>query len=173
MYVPTGWTVAISDALFTVMLEGIPWPQRQQELGSESISVTNATIVPVPTPAREILSSPIPTLGNILHSYICDEEHYSGSPSDNFDRKLTLFNYRCEQAGVSDGCKPKAISIMLCGNALQSYFDLLEGKGHEYKNLLDGVKERFVIDEHAPTLLQGWISLTLQTSHRRIVSSCS
>lgn len=96
-----------------------------------------------------------------------DEEHYEGSLVENFDRMLSMFNERCEEAGVSDLEKTKSLSIMLCGRDLQFYLDLIPGKGHDYKTLTEGVKKRSVTVYHSRTPLRDLDSKAQKTHPKK------
>ena len=76
-------------------------------------------------PAR---SSNRSNISNLAKSYYSDSDRYSGLPTDNFDRKSSLFTERCDQSSVAEDEKHRAFSIMLTGRARDFYFENLQGK---------------------------------------------
>lgn len=72
-----------------------------------------------------------------------NNDKYSGSPSENFNRKLALFEERCEQNEITGEQRIKAFSIMLCGHALQFFLDSLKGKSLCIADTYNSVRLRF------------------------------
>lgn len=99
---------------------------------------------------------------NLSKAYFSDKDRYSGFPTDNFDRKLCLFNERCDQAGIPDDEKHRAFSIMLTGRARDFYFDHIRGSNCSFNDMTSSVKRRFITAEHVRTLVREWDSLTLE-----------
>lgn len=164
VYVKKGRNVSIATALHEVVKDEIPWPDDDPDAPSNRIS---STISPSDgyTSNRGNTGgnfSNFKFVSNISKAYTRDEERFSGKDSDNFERKLKLFNERCTQNGVADADKPKAFSIMLTERALQYYFDHLQGKRLNFDNLCDAIRRRFLTEEHTRGLLREWESITLE-----------
>lgn len=100
-------------------------------------------------------------MSNMFKAYTNDEESYSGATTDSFDRKVRLFIERCDQAKIPEGDLHHAFSIMLAGNARQSFFNTLSNKNMDLMALSKGVKERFQTFEWTRVSLLEWESLTL------------
>lgn len=61
--------------------------------------------------------------GSLFKAYRTENEKYSGSTDNNFDRKFVIFEERCDQMSLSEEDCHRAFSIMLFGNSKQFYFD--------------------------------------------------
>lgn len=179
VYVRKGRGVLISDALLEVVKDDVPWPTEQTESEEHSqdrntntsnsrAQEMNAGAVRVTqdSQCRSNSSGGSYTrqgISNLAKVYNYDGDRYSGLTSDNFDRKLSLFEERCDQASVSDEDKSRAFSIMLTGRARDFYFDNLRGKSMSFTQLTSAIKRRFITAEHERTLVREWDSLNLQT----------
>lgn len=73
-----------------------------------------------------------------------------------------MFNERCDQENEIEIYKPKAFPIMLCGRALQFYFDTHQGKLMDFDWLTNAIKKIFVTAEHTRTLLREYDSLAFR-----------
>lgn len=97
----------------------------------------------------------------MLKAYYSDEDRNSGLPRDNFERKLCLFEKRCDQASVTDENKQRAFSIVLTGRARDFYFDNSQGKDLTFEHTTTALKRWFITAEHERTLLREWDNLSL------------
>ena len=100
-------------------------------------------------------------LSALFKAYHGEKDKYTGYPKDNFDRKYDLFCERCEQVGISGEDRMKAVSIMLCGNAIQFYLKNVKGHHHTFAECVNAIKSRFVTKESSRSLLREWDTLTL------------
>lgn len=100
-------------------------------------------------------------ISNLSKAYYSDGDRYNGLPTDNFDRKLCLFEERCDQASVPNEDKQRAFSIMLAGRARDFYFDNLRGKDFTFDEMTAAVKRRFITAEHERSLVREWDNLSL------------
>lgn len=64
----------------------------------------------------------------MFRAYHENEDQYSGSTLENFDRKYALFEDRCDQSDLFEEDRSLAFSIMLCDWARQFYIDNCRGK---------------------------------------------
>lgn len=62
-----------------------------------------------------------------MKAYAYESQKYTGSLTDNFERKLNLFKERAEKCGVTPEEMSKAFSLMLTGVALEYYFTRVKG----------------------------------------------
>ena len=103
------------------------------------------------------------SLSSMMKSYAYESHKYSGSLRDNFEKKLKIFEERCEQCGISESEKPKAFSLMLTGVALEYYFSHVKGVISNFDAMVEKVKQRFLTEERTLTMTQEWESTSLST----------
>lgn len=190
VYVPKGRNVQIANALHAVVENELSWPidDPERPLESEVNGVPNVQERPhesstksqdtqelidaearLQTTATSIQDSDeqriVPNrrsnLPNLFKAYHGNTDRYSGSTTDNFDRKLAIFHERCEQSGIFGEERRKAFSIMLCSAASQFYFDQLQGKGLSLAGMAEKICSRFQTAERTRALLREWESLSL------------
>lgn len=190
VYVRKGRGICISDALQELIQEHRPWPDDEDTSeclvppGRGNLPSRNSPSTELPRPdstrpdhrgmrntapeesnsnQRSDSSPPHRSnISNLSKTYYNDKDRYSRLPTDNFDRKLCLFNERCDQSSVPENEKKRAVSIMLTGRARDFYFDNLQGKQLAFEEMIMKVKRRFITAEHERTLVREWDSLTLR-----------
>lgn len=116
----------IEDALFAVLTEDIPKPTEDINDKNEDQDRVNTSHVVETAPVVETIMMDTRTsteitdslntvrtgnLSNLFKVYLSDDERYSGSTVDNFDRKYVLFQELCDQAGILDHNQARAFSI--------------------------------------------------------------
>lgn len=102
-------------------------------------------------------------ISNLFKAYTSDSDRYSGTTTDNFERKFMLLLDRCDQAGIKDEDRLTAFSIMLIGAAHTFYYDVLRPQNLKLTELSDHVRNRFQTPERTRALLREWGSLILTT----------
>lgn len=81
-------------------------------------------------------------VSNIFKAYSTEEEKYSGSFTDNFDRKLVLFQNRFDQIDVPNHNRTRAFSFIQKGDVLQYYFDNSRQNNMSFNDLIQAMKDR-------------------------------
>lgn len=163
----------ISDALFAVVKDEIPWPDHEVNNSLVAISgreTTNEESVMkkaqvgseneehCENPVQQTYSGRMATekrgyLGSLFKAYSSDFDRCSGTTTDNFDRKNILILDRCDQADVFGNDRSRVFSIMLTANARQFYLDALRHKNLELEELVKAVKKRFYTPERSRALV--------------------
>lgn len=188
VYVPKGRNVVIAKALHQVIQEELPWPDEDPETppstsrhedslltgknrletkgetskASNSNGKSEAVLLTSDTSKTLPLRTGRPRqMANLLKAYGNDSDKYSGSTTDNFERKYMLFLERCNQADITKEDRHRAFSIMLIGNARQYYFDSLKPCNLNHKGFEDAMKSRFQTPERTRALIREWDTLTL------------
>lgn len=132
-----------------------------------------ATAISSSAPAPVTVSTEIPTVDNIdapethviteshhqhverpsygfytlVKQYSYERQNYSGAISDNFERKLKLFNERCTQFSVADSEKSTAFSIMLSGVRLEYYFTHVKDIVADFDEMVTKIRTHFQMEE--------------------------
>lgn len=68
----------------------------------------------------------IALMANLSTAYNEEYDKYSGSETDNFERKHMIFLEHCKQADILDKDRRRAFSVMLTRHAHQCYFDFMK-----------------------------------------------
>lgn len=93
-------------------------------------------------------------MANMFKAYGSEVYKYSGSSTDNFERRFMLFLELCEQADISKEDRHRTFSIVLGGSARQYYFDFFKSKKLDLKAVEEEVKSRFQTQERTHALLR-------------------
>lgn len=178
VYVPKGRNLFIYDQLYHVVKEEIHCPTEQRE--EQQTTEPNRSINNKKRSYNQ--SRPVITIVNdnggttkhrkysrihfqlsgLLKVYHGDRDRYNGLTCDNYDRKLSIFNERCEKSGISDDGRQKALSIRLCVPDLLYYLDVLKPKGLELEGLSNSMKKRFQTAGRTRALLREWEGISLR-----------
>lgn len=67
-------------------------------------------------------------LSAIMKAYATDKDKYTGSLTENLNKKLKVFYERCDMLGATKGEQARAFSLMLSGPALEYYFNYVNGQ---------------------------------------------
>lgn len=184
VYVPKGRSILISDALYAVVKEEIPWPK--DEIDDDNVMEDKTDQITVETqvddPVQLTLCENTKTnstatwikkgnLSNLFKAYSSDDDRYSGLTQDNFDRKFVLFEERCDQADLNEDDRQRAFSIMLCKEARQYYLDTLRIQKLPLDELVRRIKERFHTPERTRALLREWDNLSFTIVKSKFPSS--
>lgn len=86
-------------------------------------------------------------MAKLFQAYTGNDDKYSGSTKDNFERKLMMFLERCEHADIHHFDRHRAFFIMLAGQARQYYFDALKTNNLSLVELETAFKVRFQTSE--------------------------
>lgn len=164
VYVPKGRDILIADALFRVLQNELPWPDDDDDAPDGIEVVKQPEAAPSTSHHHGTnISDASKAIANISKSYNRDEDRYNGKENDNFEHKVWIFKERCDQNAIDEVERSKAFSIMLYGHALQFYFDELQGKRLTVDQLCDGMRKRFLTEEHTRAILHEWESIKLQS----------
>jgi len=169
VYVPTGTGISIPAALYRTLNEDLTWPDNSHgtstaAANSQVTPPQNAAIstAPVSGSTATTASSPSYGFGSLMKHYTYSADKYTGSMSDNLERKLKIFNERCEQCGLPETEKLRAFSLMLSDSALQYYFDHIKNIVPTYELTLEKVRKRFITEERTLTLTTEWETVSLK-----------
>lgn len=86
-------------------------------------------------------------VANLSKYYYLNNNRYNRIRTENFDRKLFLFNELCNLVGVDDEEKHKAFSKMFTGRVRDYYFDHLGDENLTTENMAASVRRRFITAE--------------------------
>lgn len=120
----------ISDALFKTLKVSPPWPNDDEfqlfhsektesfEADNQDVDDSNKNSKRLEKGENACFRSqkkdPVVTLSK---AYYSGGYRYSGLSTENFKREFTLFQSRCDQAGIREEDRPTAFSIMLWDTA--------------------------------------------------------
>lgn len=189
VYVPKGRTIQIANALHAVVDNHLEWPENDPDKPSESWentdgrNIASGPINPIQAHQRDGSSegtnsrSTAPenrgdeenqnqttrrcNLSSLFKAYSGNADRYSGSTTDNFERKFAIFHEKCDKSDITGEKRRKAFSIMLCSAASQYYFDHLQGKDLSLQEMAKRLSKRFQTGERTRALLREWESLSL------------
>lgn len=159
--------ISMPAALFKTLTEDLDWPdgERPTCIPSESFAQgpvpLNTVLIGKNSPRNVCTSENVPNMRNstygissMMKAYTYGSDKFSGALSDNFERKLKLFNERSEQCNISEADKPKEFSLMLTGVALEYYFTHVKNIITDFDGIVSKINERFVTEERTLAMTQ-------------------
>lgn len=105
----------------------------------------------------------------MFKAYTKDGDRYSGTTTDNFDRKFQLFIERCDEVDISEEDGHRALSILLINNAFKLPSTSCHRKIRIFLSLAKGVRERLKPTERTrafPLEQEGLILKDVITTNR-------
>lgn len=105
-------------------------------------------------------------VGSMMKFYAYNTDKFSGALSDNFEKKLKLFNERSEQCCLTVQDKQKSFSLMLTGVALEYYFTHVKNIASDFNSIVSKIQERFVTEERTLMMTQEWDATSLKQYYK-------
>lgn len=189
VYVPKRRGLKIPEALFKTITENPQWPLDDTDRPGPVSQGVEAT-VQVNLPAAASTSPRTDQFGtahgnstrnnpasfrttgsstsadyavnSVGKAYYHASDKYSGSFDDNLERKLSIFDERCEQSGVAREDKRRAFSYMLSDVALQYYLDVIKPSTRSYPEIIVSLRKRFLTKERTLSLTREWEKINLK-----------